>query len=357
MLPSPTEQSFLERRLLDVLIRSGMVALLVLWCYQVLHPFLDLLLWSIILAIALYPLHSWLRSRLGNSDRRAATMIVLLVVITLLVPVYFLGISLAESVSAVHSALESGKYHIPPPVESVAEWPLVGQGLYDLWTKAYTDEVGFVRQLVPQLRSLGLGLLGQITGIGVAFLMFVAAVIIAGIFMAFGQDAGNSAVRIFARISGPEQGQKLAALCTATIRAVAQGVVGIAVIQTLLIGVGFLVKGIPGAGLLALAALFLGIMQLPVALIALPVLGYVFFTEGVTVVTVGFAIYTLIAGLADNVLKPLLLGRGLDVPMPVVLIGALGGVVATGIIGLFVGPVVLAVGYQIFWVWVDRGTT
>ena len=120
----------------------------------------------------------------------------------------------------------------------------------------------------------------------------------------------------------------MAELCTATIRAVAQGVVGIAFIQMLLIGVAFLIKGIPGAGLLALAILLLGIMQLPATLITVPVIAVVFATEGATVASIAFAIYTFVAGLADNVLKPLLLGRGLDVPMPVVLIGAIGGMVS-----------------------------
>jgi predicted PurR-regulated permease PerM len=146
----------------------------------------------------------------------------------------------------------------------------------------------------------------------------------------------------------------MAELCTATIRAVAQGVVGIAFIQMLLIGVAFLIKGIPGAGLLALAILFLGITQLPATLITVPVIAVVFATEGATVASIAFAIYTFVAGLADNVLKPLLLGRGLDVPMPVVLIGAIGGMVSLGIIGLFIGPVALAVSYQLFWQWVDQ---
>jgi predicted PurR-regulated permease PerM len=147
-------------------------------------------------------------------------------------------------------------------------------------------------------------------------------------------------------------GPQIAELCTATIRAVAQGVVGIAFIQMLLIGIGFVLMGIPGAGLLALAVLLLGIMQLPATLITIPVIVYVIATQGVSAMTVIFSVYVFVAGLADNVLKPLLLGRGVAVPMPVVLIGALGGMVTGGIIGLFIGPVLLSVGYQLFWRWV-----
>ena len=162
----------------------------------------------------------------------------------------------------------------------------------------------------------------------------------------------DSAVEIASRISGPENGPQIADLCTATIRAVAQGVVGIAFIQMLLIGIGFVVMGIPGAGLLALAVLLLGIMQLPATLITIPVIIFVIATQGVSTMTIIFSVYVFVAGLADNVLKPLLLGRGVAVPMPVVLIGALGGMVTGGVIGLFIGPVMLAVGYQLFWRWV-----
>ncbi|MNP11430.1 putative inner membrane protein [compost metagenome] len=196
-------------------------------------------------------------------------------------------------------------------------------------------------------------MLGALASLGATFLMFIAAMIIAGIIMAFGENGERSSLRIATRISGAERGPRIVALCSATIRAVAQGVVGIAFIQMLLIGVGFVVKGVPAAGMLAIAVLLLGIVQLPATLITVPVIAYVFATEGFTAATIVFAIYTFVAGLADNVLKPLLLGRGVDVPMPVVLIGALGGMVVKGVIGLFIGPVILAVAYNLFWQWVD----
>jgi predicted PurR-regulated permease PerM len=341
------------QRLLDVLIRAGLIAVLAIFAYGVFRPFLDLMLWSMILAITLYPLHSLLRSRLG-SDSRAATLIVAIGIATMLAPVYFLGTSLAESVEHAVGVVRSGEYHIPPPPESVASWPFVGQRLHDTWLQASTDLTALLRKLAPELKEESMTLLGKIAGAGVAFLVFVVAFIIAGIFMAFGDSGSKSTMRIFARVFGHERAPKIAELCTATIRAVAQGVVGIAFIQMLLIGVAFLVKGIPGAGLLALGTLLLGIMQLPATLITVPVIAVVFANEGATVASVAFAIYTFVAGLADNVLKPLLLGRGLDVPMPVILIGAIGGMVTGGIIGLFIGPVVLAVSYQLFWQWVDQ---
>jgi predicted PurR-regulated permease PerM len=352
-MSSNAAEALSSRNLLDVLIRAGLITVLAIFCYEVFRPFLDLMLWSMILAVTLYPLQTKLRPRLG-SDGRTATAIVLIGIATMLVPLYLLGISLAESAEQALDVVKTGEYHIPPPPDSVAAWPLIGQRLHGVWLQAATDLTALARQMAPQLKSLGLTLLGTVAGVGVAFLVFVAALIIAGIFMAFGESGSNSMVRICSRVSGPGQGPKMAELCTATIRAVAQGVIGIAFIQMLLIGVAFLVKGIPGAGLLALATLLLGIMQLPATLITIPVIAYVFATEGATAASIAFAIYTFVAGLADNVLKPLLLGRGLDVPMPVILIGAIGGMITAGIIGLFIGPVILAVSYQLFWQWVDQ---
>jgi predicted PurR-regulated permease PerM len=343
----------LSRELLDVLIRVGLIAALVVFCYEIFSPFLQLMLWSLILAITLYPLQSRLKSRLGNKDGRTATLIVFIAISVVLVPIYFLGTSMTHSVQSAVAAVKSGSFHIPPPAESVAGRPLIGKPLYDYWLQAAADLTSLAQNLAPQLKDVSLALLGKLASLGVEFLLFIAALIIAGIFMAYAGAGERSAVRIASRISGPQKGPQLAKLCTATIRAVAQGVVGIAFIQMLLIGVAFVLMGIPGAGLLALAVLLLGIVQLPATLITLPVIAFVFVTDGASLGTIVFSVYVFVAGLADNVLKPLLLGRGVDVPMPVVLIGALGGMVTGGIIGLFIGPVILAVGYQLFWQWVD----
>ncbi|MFC4525937.1 AI-2E family transporter [Dyella halodurans] len=353
MLTTPISERTLSRGMLDVLIRAGLIAILAVVCFRIFYPFGSLLVWSLILAVTLYPLHLRLRKHLSNKDGLTATLIVVLALVILAIPMYLLGVALVDSVDRAMEMAKSGGIRIPRPAESVAGWPLVGGRVYAFWLQASTDLTGLIQKVTPQLKGAGAVLLETAAGVGTGLLIFIFALIISGIFMAFGEESRNAAVRIASRIFGPEAGPKITELCAATIRAVAQGVVGIAFIQMLLVGVGFLMKGIPGAGLLALAILLLGIMQLPATLITIPVIIYVFATEGFSVAGIVFAIYVFIAGLADNVLKPLLLGRGVDVPMPVVLIGALGGMVTGGVIGLFIGPVVLAVGYQLFWRWVD----
>jgi len=352
MAPTPVRERQLSQGLLDVLIRAGLVAILVIICYRVFHPFLDLMLWAVILAVMLYPLQRRLKPKLGNKDWRAATLIILIAIAVLLVPVYLLGVSIAASAEGALETARSGNLHVPPPPDSVANWPLVGKPLHGYWDQAATDMTSLTKKFAPQIKAASFAMLGKLAGFAVGLLMFIAALILAGIFMAYGESGHRSSVQVASRMVGPERGQHMANLCTATIRAVAQGVIGIAFIQMLLVGVGFIVMGIPGAGLLAVGVLLLGIMQVPVLLITIPVIAFVFATDGFTGATIVFGVYTFVAGLADNVLKPLMLGRGVDVPMPVILIGALGGMVTSGIIGLFIGPVILAVGYELFWEWV-----
>nr|WP_092141946.1 AI-2E family transporter [Cupriavidus sp. YR651] len=343
-----------SRTLIDVLIRFGLIALLAMSCFEIFKPFLSLILWSMILAITFYPLQTRLRGKIFSSEGRTATLIIFVAICVVLVPSCMLGIALIDSVERAMDIAHSGNIQIPPPPESVAGWPLIGQKVFDFWTLAATDVAAVAERLTPQIKATAVTLLGAMRGVGAGLLIFVGALIVAGIFMAYGELGTRSAIQIASRISGPDRGPRLTALCTATVRAVAQGVVGIAFIQMLLIGIGFIVKGVPGAGVLALVVLLLGIMQLPATLITVPVIIYVFATEEVSAINIIFAVYIFIAGLADNVLKPMMLGRGVDVPMPVVLIGALGGMVSGGVIGLFIGPVALAVGYQLFWQWVEN---
>jgi len=342
----------LSRGLLDVLIRAGLVVALVMLCYRIFSPFLNLMLWSMILGVTLYPLHKMVRNRLGGRNGLTATLVVLLAIGVVLIPVYLLASSLATSAEHTATALRSGSLDIPPPGPSVDDWPVIGHQAHDLWSQASTDLSEVTEEYEPQLKSFGLAVLSKIAAAGVGLLLFMVALCLAGVFMAYGEGGHRAAVASFERIFGSGRGKHIAELCTATIRAVAQGVIGIAFIQALLVGVAFILMGVPGAGLLTLAVLLLGIAQLPAALLTIPVIIIVLSTQGISTGTIVFAVYTFIAGLADNVLKPLMLGRGVDVPMPVILIGALGGMVTGGVIGLFIGPVVLAIGYELYWQWV-----
>lgn len=354
MSTQPLHPATASRLLLDVLIRAGLIVLLALFCFDIFRPFLSLVLWSLILAITLYPLNQRLATRMGNRSGYAAVVLVIIGLACLIGPLSLLGASIAGSVESGVKAFETGQLDIPAPPASVENWPLIGDSLYAVWLHASQDLSWAIHQLMPHLKGWSSIALHQAAGIGAGIVMFVFALIVAGIIMAHGASGHRTALAITSRIFTPARGPQVATLCTATIRAVAQGVVGIAFIQMLLLGIGFVLMGIPLAGVLALIALLLGIIQLPMLILTIPVVIYAFAHFGSSAGTIVFAIWSILAGLADNVLKPLLLGRGVAVPMPVVLIGALGGMISNGIIGLFIGPVILAVGYELFISWVHQ---
>lgn len=343
-----------RNELLDVLIRAGLIVVLIMFCYEIFKPFLSLVLWSVILAVTLYPLNQLLAAKLGNRPGWAAIILVTLGLACLMVPLSLLGASVVESVETGMQSFEAGQIEIPAPPASVEDWPLIGDPLYQVWLHASQDLSWAFHGLMPHLKEWSRVALHQAAGIGAGIVIFVIALIIAGLIMTHGASGQRFAIAVATRVSSPVRGPQIANLCTATIRAVAQGVVGIAFIQMLLIGVGLVVMGIPAAGIIALLVLLLGIMQLPVLVISIPVVIYAFAHYGVNAGTIAFAVWTLLSGLSDNILKPLLLGRGVAVPMPIILIGALGGMVSNGIIGLFIGPVILAVGYQMFMGWVHQ---
>jgi predicted PurR-regulated permease PerM len=256
----------------------------------------------------------------------------------------------------VHGLVDQVQHNtlqIPPPRPSVAALPLVGPQIHATWQLAHDDLPALVKSLQPKLGELAKSAVSMVASIAGAILAFVAAFIVAGIIMAFGKGSDRVSHAIFARVVGYERGDKATALAVATIRSVALGVIGIAFIQAILVGLVLLLAGVPLAGVLAVIVLVLGIAQVPALIVTLPAIAYIWtsgaYDTGAAVVN---SVLLFVAGMADNVLKPLMLGRGVDAPMPVILLGALGGMAAGGILGLFVGSVLLALGYQIFMGWV-----
>jgi len=349
----PEYERRLARLLLDVLIRAGLTLVLVMLCYRIFSPFLVLMVWALILAITIYPLHRALAARLGGRRGWAATLITLLGVVLIVAPTAVLLDSMGDSVHRLVSEVQQGTLQVPPPKPSVTEWPVVGTKIHAYWQQAHDNLPALVKSLQPKIGELAKEALAMVASIGGGILAFVAAFIIAGIIMAFGEAGAHAGRAIFARIFGSERGDEFTVLSVATIRAVAQGVIGIAFIQAILVGLCLLVAGVPLAGLLAVVVLVLGIAQVPALLVTLPAIAYLWMSGDYgTGEAALYSVLLFVAGMADNVLKPLMLGRGVDAPMPVILLGALGGMAAAGILGLFAGAVLLALGYQIFMAWV-----
>jgi predicted PurR-regulated permease PerM len=343
--------------LTDTLIRLALIAALAVLCFQVLSPFLNLMIWSIILAVTLYPLHQMLARRLGGRQGLSSVIFVILGAALIVIPTWLLMNSFADSIQRFISAVHQNAVQIPPPREGVKNWPIVGSNLYQGWSKAYSDLPGLVQSMQPKIGALARDALSMVASLGGTMLLFLASFVVANIVMAHGESVSRRARATFSRVAGSARGESLAKLTLSTIRAVALGVVGVAAIQALLIGLALLLAGIPIAGILAIIALVLGIAQVPALIVTLPVIIYIWtsghYGNGAAVI---HTIILLVTGAADNVLKPFMLGRGVDVPMPVILFGALGGMASGGILGMFVGATALAVAYEIFTNWVGTSS-
>ena len=339
-------------KLVDLLLPLLILALLIALCVQLLVPFIGLLVWTIILAVCFYPVHKRLKAR-GMSDRLSASIIGIGLAALILVPTAIAAIHAASSVPDLVAGLRSGEQAVPPPPARVAELPLVGPKLYAAWAQAANDMPAFAKQFGPQLANFTKWVVGAAGGMVGAVLALLLAVILAAITLAYAETARAFIASVLARVTGSrERGKHYMDVIGATVRSVANGVIGVAFVQALLCGIGFFLVGIPGAGILSLLAMALGVVQVPVVLVTLPAIIYAFAVKSTTIAIL-FTIWFIIAGLSDAVLKPLMIGHGLEVPMPVILLGVIGGVIAYGLVGLFIGAVLLAVGYVLFREWLD----
>lgn len=339
---------------MEATIHVGLIVLLLYWCFQIGRPFIEIIVWGIVIAVAIHPLYNRLKSAVGGRGRLSATLITLLALVVLLVPTYLLSGSLIDTAKEYSAQINAGTLSVPPPSETVRSWPVIGEPLYNFWSLASKNIGAALSKITPQLKKIGVPLFSAAAGAGVGILKFVVSIIIAGVLLANDSGGGRVARAIATRLAG-ERGTTAVELGAATVRSVTLGIIGVAFIQSLMASLGFLVAGVPGAGLWALLVLILAVVQLPTILVLGPIIVYVFSVSSPTAAVV-FAIWSILVGISDAFLKPLLMGRGVDVPMLVIFIGAIGGFMTSGILGLFIGAIILALGYKLFLVWLDEET-
>ena len=345
-MSTPTQASngkLSAQRAVEVAIRIGLVFLLAAWCFLIVEPFIIPILWGMIIAVASYPIYQWMQAKLGGRNKLAATVFTLLALALLITPTAML----------LDKDLYDGTLTIPPPPASVSEWPVVGKELSAFWSSASKNLGATLTTIAPYLKEAAGWLLSTAAGAGIGVLQFVISIVIAGVILANAAGFGGFLNALATKLVG-DRGEEFATLASKTVRSVAQGVLGVALIQSLLAGVGLLAADVPGAGLWALLVLLVAIVQLPPILILAPIILYVFSASSTTVAVI-FMIWSIVVTMSDAFLKPLLLGRGVEVPMLIILVGAIGGMIHAGIIGLFVGAVVLALGYELFNAWLKGG--
>ena len=347
--PEPT----IDSKVVDIAVRLGVLGLFAYFSLQLIAPFFLFLLWAVVLTVALYPAFVWLAARLGGRKVPAAILITLLCLGIVIGPVTVLVVSLVDTLQAWYHAIADGSLKLPDLPEKLASLPLVGPKIAELWQLAGEGLEQVFAKIGPTLAPVGGRILSALAALSGSVLFFIVSIILAGCLFVPAPTLAKGAKRFADRIIAP-RGAEFVDLAGATIRNVSRGVIGVAVIQGLLTGIILLLFQVPLAGVLTFIALFLCIIQIGPALVIIPTIIWAWSTWEL-VPALSFTVLMVPVMLIDNLLKPILMSRGLKVPMLIILIGVLGGTIAYGLIGLFLGPVVLAVFYELVIAWVRAG--
>ncbi len=348
MLGEMTKDKAHVKQALETSIDVGLVFLLVTICFVILRPFLLLIAWGTIIAVAAYPTFQKLRHLMRERGTLAAVVFTLILLAILILPIVLMGQSLFEGIQGVTARLKDGTAFIPPPPPGVESWPIIGRPLNGIWSMASRDVTAVMSRFAPEIKSALPGLLSASAGVGLTVLQLILSILISGFLLAKAEAAAEAARSLFNRLFD-DRGPEFQQLVGATIRSVTFGILGVALIQSALASASFLVVGLPGASVWSAIFLFAAVLQAG-GLILIPAVIYEFAIASTTKAVI-FLIWCIFVGAMDNVLKPILLGRGVAVPIIVVFLGAIGGFMAMGIIGLFVGAIVLSVGYKLFLAW------
>jgi predicted PurR-regulated permease PerM len=334
----------------DTSIRLLFLALIVAWCIMLLLPFISILLWGIILAMAFSPLHHSLTKLLGGKAKLSSTIIVLIFLAVIFIPGWLLIDSVVEGVKDLKTSFQAGTLTIPLPSEKVKGWPLIGERMFAAWSAASANIVQFITDNKEQITEFGGKFLKGFLGIIGGVFQFAVSIIIAGILLVV--KGANEAVRKFFRKLVDDKADEYADVAYKTVGNVVKGILGVAFIQATLIGIGFAFAGVPYAGLWTLIVFMFAVLQLPPPIIVIPIIIWMFSALETTPAVI-WSVYLFAGSISDNVLKPVLLGKGAPVPMLVIFLGVVGGFMLSGFIGLFTGAIVISLGYKLFVAWMD----
>ncbi|OOG78594.1 AI-2E family transporter [Flavobacterium sp. A45] len=339
-----------SKQLFEVILQLGLVFLILGFCIKLLLPFMMPILWAIILAIVFYPAFNFLQKKLKGRKSLASFIIVAVLLIIIIAPTVLFVNSVTASISELKTGVENGTLTVATPGQNIKDWPLIGDKAYDFLYSLSTDLKAGILEYKEQIVELSKKLLGSVLSSTVALLQVILSVIIAGVLMV-STSAQNLATNFIKRISG-DSGDEFLDISVSTVYQVVKGILGVAVIQTLIQAVGLFGAGIPFAGVLTVICLMLSIIQVGPIIINLGVIAYLFSLDNTTAAAL-WSVFFVLSGLSDNVLKPLLLGKGALVPMLVIFLGVIGGFMMSGFVGLFVGPIIFSIGYKLFAAWMD----
>ncbi|MFV0360154.1 AI-2E family transporter [Tropicimonas sp.] len=339
-----------DSRTIDLLIRIAILAVFLYLVLTLVAPLTMLMLWAGILCIAIFPLHTALSRWLGGHRVLSAIILTVLGIVLAVGPVAALALGIVEGGHNLIVRIEAGQIRLPPPDEAVKAWPVVGPRLYSFWADAHSNIAGLVQNYGPPALRAGQALLIRLAGFGVDLLTLLLSILVMGVLLVTGPDI-MKVLRRFADRIYRGNGPALLETAGATVRNVSRGVIGVAAVQALLSGILMSAFGIAAAGPLALVILVLCIVQIGSGVVLIPLSIWAWTSMSPQQALV-FTVFAVAITFVDNILRPLMMSQGLKTPFLAILVGLIGGVIAYGVVGIFVGPVIIAVFIDLFTVWI-----
>lgn len=347
----PDKNQSAQNNVVFYAIQLLVLAIILIKCFHIIEPFLNILLWGFVIAVTLQPLHEKLSKKLKGNKTVASIAITLTMLILIILPSVWLLLASLEEVKVIRNAIHMDQLNLPAPNESVKEWPLVGEKIYNTWTEASLEKSSFILKHKEDLKPVLLKSISLISSTGKGILIFIGAIIISGIILVYSESITNFFKLFFTKIVG-EHGTDMNATIIKTIQNVAKGILGVAFLQSTLVGIGLVIAGVPLAGLWAVLCLILAIVQIGIFPIAIGVIIYIWGSADTTTAVL-LTIWIVFLSVIDNILKPILMGKGAPAPMLVVFIGTIGGFIANGFIGLFTGAIILTIVYNLLMKWLN----
>lgn len=355
MEPSETNSSGVNiENTVDTILRLGLLFLLIGLCITFILPFSLVLIWGAIIAITVYP--AFLRLvRLFRGRKVLASAFVTLVMLSILgIPTWILTESMLTGMMHFKDMYQSGLPLIPPPGDAVRDWPAIAQPIVNIWQSASENLQGLLIQHKEELTKLGTWLLSAMTGFATGVIQFLISILLAAVFLVFSEPLTNSSLKVFKKLA-QTKGENFATLSIDTVRSVVVGILGVAAIQAAMAGIAFYIAGVPFAGLWTILCLMLSVIQIGSWPVLIPMSIYMFTITTPLNATL-FTVWMIVVASTDNFLTPILMGRKSTVPMLVLLMGSMGGFITIGFLGLFLGAVILSIGYKLFDSWLNTET-
>lgn len=307
-----------------------------------------MIVWAVILAVALYPLYE--RVIKNNKNRKiTAFFLIITSIMIVVIPTYYIGASIISSFSETINHYSKDLFEIPKLPNEIKEIPVIGEQIYKNWVEISDNLLEYSKMYKEVILEKGAWLLESFTGLIGTFILLIISFGISIFFMKNSDKTYKNINTLSTKLIG-DNGEEIVKISRDTIRSVVKGILLVAIIQTLLSFIGFKVIDLPGTGIFTFLILVFAIIQVPVIIVILPAIIIAFSTTDQTTAII-FTIYCIFVSLSDNILKPILLGKGLKTPMIIILLGSIGGLMIHGIVGLFIGPVVLAITYQLYVYW------